>query len=325
MGDSGETNPLPSSTSDATTVDGTTTNVGGTTMGMPADSTGGTTMGSSEDDATSIQPPKIDQGEIPDAPPVDDQCTMVDFLFVIDNSGSMSTYQANLIANFPTFINGIQTTLDGVDSYQVGVITTDEYFTNTPNCRNLSSLVVQSSGGVCGPYADGDNFMTEDDDLAMTFNCAANVGTSGSGLELPMQAMVEAVQEVDGGPGQCNEGFLRDDSLLVIVIITDEYDGPGDPEGLSSPGDPMTWYDDVVAARAGIPENIVVLSLINYMGGPCPPFSGYDDGVHIATFTELFGDNGFLGGICEPDYGPIFNQAIGVIDSACDNFMPPPG
>ena len=25
-----------------------------------------------------------------------------------------------------------------------------------------------------------------------------------------------------GGPGECNEGYIRDDALLVIVVITDE-------------------------------------------------------------------------------------------------------
>ncbi|MCA9707508.1 MAG: VWA domain-containing protein [Myxococcales bacterium] len=310
---SGTTAPNPTS---GTTAPNPTTDV-------MMDSGSTTTGGSSEEEET-IGPPGIDFGYIPDAPPIDTTCTKVDFLFVIDNSGSMSTHQANLIANFPNFIDGIQNTLGDVDSYQVGVITTDEYNNNIPMCHTLSSLVVQSNGGACGPYAEGNNYMTEADNLATTFSCAGNVGTSGSGFERPMQAMVEAVQKIDGDPGECNEGFLRDDSLLVIVIITDEYDGPGDPEGSASLGDPTSWYDDVVAARADLPDNVVVLSLINYMGGPCPPTFGTDDGVNIAMFTQMF-TNGFLGGICEANYGPIFSQAIAVIDDACENFMPPQG
>jgi len=47
------------------------------------------------------------------------------------------------------------------------------------------------------------------------------------------------------------------------------------------------------------------------------------DGVHIKHFTQKFGKNGFLGGICQADYGPIFAQAVGVIATACDNFIPP--
>jgi hypothetical protein len=107
------------------------------------------------------------------------------------------------------------------------------------------------------------------------------------------------------------------------VIITDEWDGPDDPEIPGSPGTPEEWYDAVIAAKLGIPENVVVVSFINYDGGACPPSDPGYDGVHIAAFTEMFGSNGVLGGVCEPDYGPTFQQAIGIIDTACDDFTPP--
>ncbi|HET6584609.1 MAG TPA: hypothetical protein VFG69_14220, partial [Nannocystaceae bacterium] len=55
----------------------------------------------------------------------------------------------------------------------------------------------------------------------------------------------------------------------------------------------------------------------------CQPLDVYSDGVNIKTFTQMFEDNGFIGGICEPDFGPIFQEAIGVIETACDNFIPP--
>jgi len=314
----------------AATTTGTPPTGGGTTMGV-AD--GGTT--SSADDNGDEDPPppiKLDLGTVPDAPSEDTACRKVDFLFVIDNSGSMFSYQQELVANFPVFIDGIQSSLDSVMSYQVGVVTTDTYNFNAPGCTGLSSLVVQTGGFdssmmTCGPYAEGFNFMTQEDDLASEFSCAAQVGTQGDGFERTMAAVEAAVQREEGNPGQCNEGFIRDDALLVIVIITDEADGPGDPDGgppvASSPGDPDSWYDTVVDAKFGLPENVVVLSLINYVGGPCPPASNTANGQNIADFTLLFEDNGFLGGICEIDYGPIFEEAIGVIDEACDNFTPP--
>ena len=291
----------------------------------------GTMGGSADDDATSGSlPPKFDLGEQPDAgPPPEEGCTKVDFLFIIDDSGSMNDEQANLVNSFPGFITGIQSSLEQVDSYQVGVVTTDAYSYNIAGCNQLSSLVVQTGGSYssnanCGPYASGHNYMTEADDLNSTFACAAQVGTSGSGQERPMQAMVETVQKVQGGPGQCNEGFIRDDALLVIVIITDEWDGPNDPEIPGSTGDPQSWYDAVVAAKLGIPENAVAVALINYVGSPtCPPSSAPYDGVHIRDFVNLFGTNGFLGGVCEPDYGPTFALAVGVIEEACNNFQPP--
>lgn len=295
----------------------------GTTVGSVADSgstsLAGTSGGStSESGADTIAPPVFDFGGIPDSSIGKQECTKVDFLFIIDNSSSMGAYQTNLVSNFPGFIDGIQSVLDNTDSYQVGVITTDPYTYNVPGCGQLSSLVVQtggasSSGMMCGPYDDGYNFMTENDDLAAAFSCAARVGTSGSGNEMPMQAMVEAVQRLEGGPGECNEGFLREDSLLVIVDIGDEYD--------NSPGTPMSWYDDVVAARSGIPENVVVVSIIDGPGNPC----GFGASVDRQIFTTLWGDNGFEVPICIADYAPYFQEAISIIDVACENYIPPAG
>jgi hypothetical protein len=304
---------------------------GSTTAAFDTETASGTGADAITDTAPADEGPmtKFDMGEPPDVGGLPDQegCTKVDFLFVIDNSGSMGDDQVNLVTNFPAFIEGIQATLQDVDAYQVGVITTDDYEFNVAGCNVLGGLVARTGGqdssdAQCGPYATGANFMTEQDDLPQAFACAAKVGTDGSGSERPMQALQVAVQKQHGDPGECNEGFLRDDALLVIVIITDEADGPGDPGSNPSPGTPQDWHDAVVQAKAGIAENIVVVSLIHDFGGPCPPSSAVADGANIAAFTELFGDNGFVGGICS-DYGPLFAQATGIIDGACQNFMPP--
>jgi hypothetical protein len=290
----------------------------------------GTTMsGTSQGSDTGPMDSKFDLGLQPDLnSEIEEGCTKVDFVFVIDNSGSMGDDQDNLTDNFGAFIDGIQATLQDVEEYQVGVVTSDVYDANPNPCRELGGLVIRtdgddSSNATCGPYAEGYNFMTQQDDLAATFACAAQVGTDGSGTERPMNALEIAVRKDLGGPGQCNEGFLRDDALLVAVIITDEWDGPNDPDDGGSSGDHNSWYQTVVAAKGGIVENVVVLSLINYAGGSCPPEDSTFDGQHIAAFTKLFGANGFLGGICEPDYGPIFEQATTVIANACNNFVPP--
>ena len=302
----------PADSSSGSAPDDTT---GRPTSGV-ADSTGGTTSGSSGDEVVEEGPIMFDVVALPDAPPIQDGCNAVDFLFVIDNSGSMYDKQVNLINNFPTFSQGIQSTLSNVTSYQVGVVSTDAYALNDPPCGMLGDLVISTQGGfdssnmVCGPYADGHNYMTEEDDLDAAFACAAQLGTNGDGYEKPMEAMVNTVGEFHDGPGECNEGFIRDEALLVIVIITDEYDGMGDPEGAFggdpfSDGDPETWYQAVVDAKDGIEQNAVVMSLINYHAeedeepSPCVPLDAYSD------------------------YGPIFQEAIGVIETACDNFIPP--
>jgi hypothetical protein len=294
----------------------TTTGVDGTsTTAAPATSSTGEPDPSTSED--SGPPISFDFPALPDAPPIDESCGQVDFLFVIDNSGSMGDEQLALVNNFPNFINGIEATLKTVETIHVGVSTSDDYFYNVAGCQQIGGLVVQTGGFdssmmACGPYDEGANYMTEMDDLDITFACAAQVGTEGSANEQPMQAVVNAVTGVYGDNGECNEGFIREDALLVIVIITDESD--------SSAGTAMSWYDDVVAAKAGIPENVVVVSLINVPGSPCNPF---DPAQTIADFTMMFGKNGFMAEICLPDFAPIFDQAVAIIDVACDNYIPP--
>jgi hypothetical protein len=290
-----------------------------TSVGATGSSDTSTSIGPGQDESTTDAPPIFDLGLVPDMPPPPNNgCNKVDFLFVIDNSSSMGPYQINLVSNFPAFIDGIQATLDTVDSYQVGVVTTDAYTYNVPDCQVLSGLVVQTGGSnssmmACGPYDDGYNFMTQNDDLDAAFSCAARVGSGGSGNEQPQAALVGAVQRIHGGNGECNEGFIRDDALLVIVYVGNEYD--------NSPTTPMASYDAVVAAKLDLPENVVVMSVTDFPGNPC----GGGASIEMAEFTALWGENGFLVPFCEPDYGPYFDQAVSIIDVACENFTPPAG
>jgi hypothetical protein len=305
-------------------------------------------MDTGEDDAgldTGV-PPKLDAAsEETGMAEAGDQseeigCERVDLLFVIDNSGSMADEQSNLVNSVPSFISEIQTQLADAESYHIGVITTDEYEFND-GCNEEGALVTatggsDSSDAVCGPYADGHNYMTENDDLDVTFTCAALVGTDGDGDERPMQTLKAALSPNMNGPGDCNEGFLRDDALLVIVIITDEEDDHEEDGCLQSahPGSsdgPPQWFQGVVAAKSGVEENIVVLALVGPPGpdpAPCPLLDKCVGGVEgaevaerVVSFTTMF-TNGFVGRICEPSYEVFFSEAVGVISTACDNFVP---
>ena len=326
---SGSSGIDPGPTSAGTTTADPGSSVTGNT---PASTSGADTTTTAPDDDGPEPPVTFDLGTTPDVGELDDGCNAVDFLFVIDNSGSMGTAQDNLVANFPTFIDGIQSTLSEVQSYHVGVVSSDVYDGNSAPCDRLGGLITRTTGFdssemTCGPYAEGHNYITEEDDLGPTFQCAAQIGTSGDASERPMNAMEAAISPDLTGEGACNEGFIRDNALLVVVIITDEADGPGDGEGAppnSSTGDADSWYQSVLDAKGGIPENAAALVLTNYEGGPCPPAGfGFDDGVNMVNFATLFGENGFVAGICEPDYGPSFSNATAVIEAACDNFIPP--
>jgi hypothetical protein len=272
----------------------------------------------------------------------DDSCKKVDLLFVIDNSGSMADEQANLAASVPGFIAAMQQELAETEGYNIGVITTDLYiFDVTCGPVSIGNLVtrtggVDSSNQVCDPYASDLRFMTENDNLNNKFTCAARVGTSGDGDERPMEAMLTALTPPLAAAGGCNEGFLREDALLVVVIIADEEDDHEteteacDMTALpGSPGDPGTWFDELVAVK-GEESKIVVLSLVGpdaEAGEMCPELDKCNGGIEgaevaprILEFTRMF-TYGFVGAVCE-DYGPIFQESIAVIKTACEEFGP---
>jgi hypothetical protein len=61
------------------------------------------------------------------------------------------------------------------------------------------------------------------------FRCNAGLDTGGCGLEQPLESVWRALvwhdaREREGNPG-ANAGFLRDDAVLAILLLTDEEDG----------------------------------------------------------------------------------------------------
>jgi hypothetical protein len=256
------------------------------------------------------------------------ECQKVDLLFVIDNSGSMEDEQASLVASFEGFVAGIQAALGSANSYHVGVVTTDAYSNNAPGCTELGALVTRtggdaSSGMDCQPFSSGARYLDETEpDLAGKFSCIAQVGISGSGDEIQAQAGYHAISPAMNAAGACNEGFIRDDALLVVVIITDENDAPDCVPLLGclggSEGDPPDWFQKFSQYKSGIQENIVMLALVGDADNPC----GADNCTRLIALTNWF-FNGSVGDICAPSYESFFNDAISVISDACENFTPP--
>jgi hypothetical protein len=273
-------------------------------------------------------------------------CKAIDFLFVIDNSGSMGDNQQNLITSFPGFIQKIQETIVDVDSYHVMVVKTDDYwndctiecdffpflctFGNVNACDGAPSVCDDTLGaGVNFPIGEdasnqycsltgGQRFITPQEpvnELPGKFTCIASVGTDGDSGEKPMAALTAALSDSLNGPGGCNSGFLRDDAVLVVTIITDEEDS-------DSPGTPDGWYQNVVAQKSGDGSGVVVLGLINDTdaGNPvCPVESG--DPAKIREFIQKF-PNQIMGSVCELDYAPFFEQAVDLINTTCDEYVP---
>ena len=303
-----------------------TSNGNGDTDAEPADSDGDEGDDDDDDDAND------DDGAKFDVPPDDDipvgpGCTKVDFLFVIDNSSSMNDNQQNLIGSFPGFIDAIESTVQAQD-YHVMIVDSDEtnavYQCNGSTCgaefpapaccpvptecnntigsgRNVSG----ASGSSCG--FDEQYITSDEGDLASAFECAANVGTTGSANELPMTAMMRALSGEMNVAGGCNAGFLRDDAILVVTVVSDASPATANIEHGS--GTPQQWHDAVVAAKGGNDNAIVVLGL-------------FESSPAYTEWAESFGVQGFSGSSALPDYSPLFLDAVSTIDITCDEFEP---
>lgn len=159
--------------------------------------------------------------------------------------------------------------------------------------------------------------------LSDTFECLAVVGDQGDNHERPMEAMLDAVGPLDQA-AECNDGFVRDDAILVVTFISDEEDNG------KSEGDPPDWRQGLIDAKGGNAEAVVVLGLIgdpDQPGAICPPYNPAN-GDHaepaprLREFVGSMGDRGFLGSICAPSYTDFFEAAVAVIDQACDEFEP---
>lgn len=315
----------------------------------PESDTGGASVepdGTPKDDASPEQDPgeqedgpapdsssKFDLGVMPEAEKKKDEGELrpceIDFLFIVDNSISMEAKQRNLIASVPKFIDTMMNSTELEKDFHIGVVTTDRYEYNSRQCQFLGGLVTQVRSKVnpsdtlpkerkCGPYKSGRNYMTHEDDLKRSFACAARPGVMGSVEEKQIGALFGAVDPKNGTAGKCNEGFVRDEALLVAVVITDEND-------LMQQGSPKEWHEQLIKLKGNDPKKVVVVSIVVPEKNSCTdPFAQVS--TKILEFTRLFEKRGFIGDVCEPDYEPLFKKAIGVIDFACGELVePPPG
>ena len=153
-----------------------------------------------------------------------------------------------------------------------------------------------------------------------------------------MQSLVAVMDGSLAGPGGCNDGFLRDDALLVVIFITDEDDDPSDGQGhMGSPGDPADWYDALVAAKGGDEEKVVVGALL---GDELPELSecpwmlegddeamasGAEPGVRLRSLLKLFPPgHRYDGSICRDQFSEFFAHLFEeTVDGACSDLALP--
>jgi hypothetical protein len=156
------------------------------------------------------------------------ECNKMDIVFVVDDSGSMAEEQTNLATNFPMFATLLQnyTNADGdhVD-FRIAVTTTGKSIDYTISLGMGFPDLPMSESDVDGVFQNncGPSERWLDSSDTTDLGCRANVGTSGASIEMPMLMADHSLTEQAGGGGP-NAGFLRDDALLAVVMLTDEDD-----------------------------------------------------------------------------------------------------
>lgn len=234
----------------------------------------------------------VTRSEAKDAFVQDDGNLDVDIVWVMDNSGTMSEEQENVVANLADFVG----VLDGFGAdWQVGVITT-----------NVETAGGELAAPLVTPYVA---------DVAAAFADAVDVGASGSRDEQGLQAMFLATTEPN--LSGANAGLLREAAGLSVIVVSDEDD--------HSP-QPVDFYQehlDSLQATGSARLSAVVGQL---PAGCASPYAAADAAERYLTVADWAG--GITDSICRQDFGNTMKQlalnALGLTDTFVLSKVPEP-
>ena len=228
----------------------------------------------------------------------------IDILWVIDNSGSMATSQANLASNFQSFISRFnQYNYD----FHMAVSTTDawekEFYSTSTKARIRDGAVLVSgqSSTHSGYYVIDKNTPN----VSSVFETNIKQGTLGNGDE---RAFESFYQTLGNESFNTSSGFRRPDAFLAIIIVSDEDDFSNSTTNLiedynSSYLYPISKYTDF---------------LNSYTGG----VAGTDYSVSSISTLNQSCYNSIYNGAQKISvrYPAIADATGGVKASICDNF-----
>jgi len=191
---------------------------------------------------------------------------IADILFVVDCSASMIWYQ-DAIAQVATLIlDALQST---VVDFHLGVVSTD-----SANLVGTEKVITPESADPYGVFAE-----------------AMDVGTDGSFSTSPVWNAADALHPTMTEPGRPNEGILRTDADLRVVVISDDEEGNAE------------YIEDAVAALNDLTTAPYETRIHAVSGGP----KGCTDGTVTARpapaiNTAVIMTGGSALSICDADW-----------------------
>jgi hypothetical protein len=220
---------------------------------------------------------------------VQDQKPKADVLLVVDDSCSMSDKQMELATNFSSFIQ-YASSLQA--DWHIAVITTD----GTPDSQcpvGLFGCTVIPEGVMVGNASNPTVLTSTTPNVQTLFAQKVNVGTNGSGTEMGFDPALVALTP----PLVTNEnnGFLRYDANLAIVVISDAQD--------QSPNT-YAYYLNRFRNIKGYqrPTMFTFNDIGPYLTTP-PSWCQYDQDSNAQTYAQMVMDtNGIKAEICTMDW-----------------------
>lgn len=256
--------------------------------------------------------------ELPDA----EGCDKIDVLFVIDGSASMFDEQ-NALAGiggeppvFAEFTDALLAELTDVEDFHVGVVSSEPGVTRM-HTHSLYPATPEGPETECGLPPGQRWIVGPNPQLAELFAC---IGATRSGVdEYTTYNGAEALHNPD------NAGFLRDDSLLFVVILTDE--------------DTLDYFEATrieirqryLEAVADDPRRFIILAVLGDQGvfempkTTCHgPYGSAVPGRRLTSIVRSFRERGHTQDLCEGSMAETFQGILGDVVSACEAVSPVP-
>ncbi len=249
-------------------------------------------------------------------PDVPGGCEHIDILFVIDGSVSMAEEQAALRGDdgepavFAEFTDALLAESDTLVDVRVGVISAAPGDTelHTHHDQPAEPASTFTSCGIEGsPWLVAPSL-----DFADQFACIASTRADAT-EETPVLNAVLALENPK------NAGFVRDDSLLLVVLLTDE-DTQDDEVAM------VDLRNRMLAAAGGDLQRLAVIAIAGDPGvfempkTTCfGPYGSATPGRRIHSVLAGLGDHGVLQDICAGELAATFADVLaGVVDTCAD-------
>ncbi len=209
----------------------------------------------------------------------------IDVLWVLDNSGSMSESLSRVNDQLDLFIGAFLAL--GLD-YHIGVVTTD--MDNASQSGKLQGTPTYIDSSTADPVAK--------------FESRAAVGDGGSGDERGLDAAKAAL--TDPLLSGHNSGFLRADSTISVIVLSDEDDSSTVKSGAF-----VSWFEGLRTD----PDQTTLNAFVGDLGLGCQGgdiWSGdFIEAMAGTAYIDVADDtDGFFASICSEDYAaPVVNMA----------------